>query len=647
MLNADLKSLLLLWEYLARNQRYANFVEERDIDTVFNRVAHEGLQFLTVVLPGLGRAIDKFHSTNVWTLPEGFKAKGDGRSVFLQKAIDASLEGNSVAVDCVRQLTYVFYKLEVPHDEEKTEEFLQSFIRTDRDLLRFSFRPGDWCEGGAHNERPSRPIYARALVERMQGLVSDVLYKQDPLDIRPCHGGGATACHTPNHEKWHKLRYYPELDTIYDYATYFFFSSTHLVDELESLLSSPHAVPQARVCLVPKDSRGPRVISCEPAELMYIQQGLMRKLYGVLESHPLTRGQINFTDQGINRELAHLGSLGGPYATLDLKDASDRVSLGLIRRVFPVDWVACLEACRSKTTLLPNGELVELNKFAPMGSSCCFPVEALVFWACARAAIDLQLQADRKTAAVHVTHYRGVAVAGCRCSVYDLPEHWVVQDIGEGEKPSSVYVYGDDIICDPRFATCVMEALELVGLLVNRDKSFVSGPFRESCGGDFHKGMDVTPLRLRNWFDKSSTRLQQISDFCNESIAKFGYESSHKMITFLEGVVGYSYPRTLLPLPLTVRGEYAALNDAHFVRRWNLHLQRYEHRVLTSVCLPKRRQPPNWGELMRKELSREHRSLDQGDRYVNELQMLNAKTDPGEYVDLHTTRTTWKWCWLG
>jgi hypothetical protein len=88
----------------------------------------------------------------------------------------------------------------------------------------------------------------------------------------------------------------------------------------------PKSVPQARVCLVPKDSRGPRIISCEPAELMFIQQGIMRKLYSHLETHHLTAGQINFTDQSINRNLALLAS--------NAKETWPRLTFRMLRIVF-------------------------------------------------------------------------------------------------------------------------------------------------------------------------------------------------------------------------------------------------------------------------------------------------------------------------
>jgi hypothetical protein len=628
MFNGDLKSLLLLWENLACNRRYSRFTEKEDILTFQRRVKNEGLAFLTIVLPELGKALDTFHATNTWNAPPSFKTDDDGIPIFLGKAIRFAIDGNSVAVDCVRQLSYIFYKLEVPYDDDAKAKFLDQFINTDQDLGNIDYDSGDPLPIQDNLGRVHGSIYPGDIVNEMRGLIGRVLSNEDPRDIRPCHGSGATACRTLNHDKWHLLRYYPKLDQVYDYSSYFFFSATHVVDEMEKLESSIEKEPVARVCLVPKDSRGPRVISCEPAELMYIQQGLMRKLYGIIEAHPLTRGLINFTDQGINRDLALLGSITRRYATLDLKDASDRVSHELIRRVFPSDWFECLDACRSEETILPNGVRVKLNKFAPMGSSCCFPVEALVFWACAVATTQLcKERAANFLDRGRLWNFRGK-------SRYD-----------RGWSTPNIFVYGDDIICDVGNANDIMVGLEAIGLLVNRNKSYVEGPFRESCGGDYHNGYDVTPVRVRNFLSNVGTGLEASADLANEFISKFGYEDSHTLIRVIEDAVGYFYPRTDMAIPMTIRVTPSASNDVFFKRRWNSNLQRFEHRVLQLryKVLPKR--DPNWAELLRKELSREKATA----RFVyeNQLAIVDSRCEPGQYAVAHSARKQWEWAWLG
>jgi hypothetical protein len=81
--------------------------------------------------------------------------------------------------------------------------------------------------------------------------------------------------------------------------------------------------------------------------------------------------------------MAKEGSVSGEIATIDLSDASDRVSLALVEELFGFNpgFLRFLKLSRSPFAQLPGGELVLLNKFASMGSALTFPVEAMVFTA--------------------------------------------------------------------------------------------------------------------------------------------------------------------------------------------------------------------------------------------------------------------------
>ncbi len=588
-INGNLKSLFpLLWENLATNRRYSRYVDKRDLQTFKLRLEHEGLSFLVTGLPSLGKALDRSFSIGEYVAPPGFKLGETKRPIFLGRCLAHCLEGDPVAVDCYRQLTMIFYKLEVDYDSETQTSFLENFKQVDREVGLVSFEN-------------SEKVIAIA-----KAAIGRVLCNTNPFDIRPCHGTGATACRTKPYDKWHFLRYYSKLDEHFPYSDYFFYSPTHLVDELERLTEAPEVLPRARVCLVPKDSRGPRIISCEPAELMYIQQGLMRLLYETIESHPLTRSQINFLDQSINRDRAREASKSDNLATIDLSDASDRVSLSLIRKLFPPNWVRALESCRSEETILPSGEVVKLNKFAPMGSSVCFPVEALVFWAISFATLRIL---DRKR-------------------IYPI------------------YVYGDDIIVDSSVSQFVMDGLESVGLKVNRDKSYCKGPFRESCGGDFYLGVDVSPVRVRKYFASSVHSAIIDSDFLNCIVEKFGLDDSLKIIDLVNDFRGYPFPFSPLDLPGTIRAECRASNDVFFSKRWNPYLQRIEHRVPQLITRAYARRQATWCELLRKELTRNVPD-DQWARKGPGVRGIEKSLEPGHYADPHSARTKWDWIWLG
>jgi hypothetical protein len=75
-------------------------------------------------------------------------------------------------------------------------------------------------------------------------------------------------------------------------------------------------------------------------------------------------------------------------------------------------------------------------------------------------------------------------------------------------------VYGDDIILPTAYAGIFVEFLSWLGFTTNPDKSFVDGPFRESCGKHYFLGDDVTPFYIRENVDKP----QKIFWFHNQYI---------------------------------------------------------------------------------------------------------------------------------
>lgn len=427
----------------------------RDEDRVRNRVSAEGLPFLTVGLPQLARAVDYALSSGTPLQTPGFrKPKGSQLPSFLgwlfEKVFNSDgterLDSCPVALRYLRQLLNVYKKLELPYADKLNREVAEKFISTDAGLY--------------NDQAPSS--FVRAVVREARKIVARVVGRVDPYGILPRHGPGAVATGEKGSDKSLFRDLYATLETGgYSYTEYFSLASASC-DRYGLWGSSlrPQASGTAKVVLVPKDSRGPRLISMEPLGLQWIQQGQMRLLVETIESHKLTRGQVNFTDQTVNGHLALSSSLDQRFVTLDLKDASDRVGLNLVQMLFPDNWVVALEASRSTSTRLPDGREVVLNKFAPMGSANCFPVMALTLWAMAVAGITLRGEGSRRTAA------------------------------------QSVYVYGDDIICRREDYPTVRQCLEEVGLRLSPNKCCTAGFFRESCGVDAHKGVNVTPVRI-------------------------------------------------------------------------------------------------------------------------------------------------------
>lgn len=59
-------------------------------------------------------------------------------------------------------------------------------------------------------------------------------------------------------------------------------------------------------------------------------------------------------------------------------------------------------------------------------------------------------------------------------------------------------VYGDDIIVESPAASDVIATLRHLGFYTNPEKTFVDGPFRESCGCDYWNGISVRPFYIRS-----------------------------------------------------------------------------------------------------------------------------------------------------
>lgn len=208
---------------------------------------------------------------------------------------------------------------------------------------------------------------------------------------------------------------------------------------------------------VPKNSEIDRCACKEPDLNMYLQKGA-----GMVIRRGLRSRGINLNDQSINQSLARKGSLDGSLATIDLSSASDSVTIELVRQCLPWHWFHVLDCLRSHKTvipsdLVPTGEesIHENEMFSSMGNGFTFELESLIFWAIART----------------VCYFRGVS--------------------------GTVSVYGDDIIIPTGAVDHFMFVLSFLGFEVNASKSFWEGSFRESCGGHFDDGYDVTPFYVK------------------------------------------------------------------------------------------------------------------------------------------------------
>lgn len=209
---------------------------------------------------------------------------------------------------------------------------------------------------------------------------------------------------------------------------------------------------------VPKDCNTNRMICTEPSLNMFYQLGAGVVIEGIL----LKRHNIDLSKQpNVNKAMARLGSINGMFATIDLKNASNTICTALVKYGIPKSAFDVLDKIRSKSTRI-DGKYHKLNMFSSMGNGFTFPLQTLIFATLVR-------------------------------SVY---EELGIKPVAFG--PNRNYgVFGDDIICLASVYDVVNSMLNSCGFTVNCKKSYGSGPFRESCGGDYFRGTDVRGVYLR------------------------------------------------------------------------------------------------------------------------------------------------------
>lgn len=206
-----------------------------------------------------------------------------------------------------------------------------------------------------------------------------------------------------------------------------------------------------KVTFVPKDAKTHRTIAVEPHINVFFQAGLGQLIRKRMKRY----ARIDLEDQSLNQRLAQLGSRDDSLSTLDLSGASDTLCRELVRDLLPERWFEWLDAARSHFGEL-DGEFIRYAKFSSMGNGSTFDLESLIFWAISSAVVE-----------------------------------------NEGYNSFWVNVFGDDIVVPSGAAESVIATLESLGMIVNKDKSFLSGPFRESCGKDYYLGYNTRPIYLK------------------------------------------------------------------------------------------------------------------------------------------------------
>jgi hypothetical protein len=462
-----------------------------DINTVKVRVKHEGLSFLAITLASYGKAIERW-------LDRGFVVPSDATEFrfgsrltglppflggFLGRVFDPASgvlldEPDHEAIYALRQLTLSFAKIALPSDPiTGTTSLVSSRKAVSEERERRAFSDYIQCEYDVREAGARLFSHDWEVFNQVSSLLFDDLFARLNSDVElgmivPKHGPGVTADRLSSNGKWNQRHWPSRLRQYFPPEDFLVVNSKpERVRDLHSEMTivEPGSEVPVRVISVPKTLKTPRIIAIEPAAMQYAQQSIFRSFRDRLAEDDLLFPMLGIDDQEPNRRMALSGSLDGELATLDLSEASDRVSKQhvdvLLGRHSALH--GAVMASRSSKAAVDGHGVIPLSKFASMGSALCFPMEAAVFLTVIFIAIQKELSTPLSRELL-IKEFRG-----------------------------RVRVFGDDIIVPTDYVLPVVHELENFGLRVNVHKSFWTGRFRESCGREYYDGTDVSIVRVR------------------------------------------------------------------------------------------------------------------------------------------------------
>jgi hypothetical protein len=548
-------AMLLLTEVINEIGDQCRVSTSRDIKTITARVKHEGLSFLTITLPDFCKGFER-------SLAEGQVAPNLFKSFSFTKGLPSFLSGflelvfnpsdgrllndpSIEAILAVRQITLLFSKVNLDCTEERVAKAIRSYVECERELTDDPLSHGSDLVN--QFRRVGLMLWSEAFSEMEKYLHQDML--------RPKHGSGSTADGIRGNAKYNQWYWPMRLEEVFSSREYLFPSWSYYDESLVNFAEPGNEIP-VKVITVPKTLKTPRIIAEEPTSMMFMQQGLHEMIQSIFRVDKTARWLVNYDSQVPNQDLARRGSIDGSLATLDLSEASDRVSNVLVEALisgFP-ELNAAVFACRSTSARVPGYGVIPLTKFASMGSALCFPFEALVFSTIVFCGIEDAL--NRRLTLRDINRLRG-----------------------------KVRVYGDDIIVPTDMAPSVASKLSAFKMKVNANKSFWTGMFRESCGKEYYAGHDVSIVKLRRMPPTQRKHVQELVSLVafRNLIYKAGlWRTSRVVDSWIERLIPFPSVADTSP----VLGKYSF--TGYQSDGWDLKLQRpLVKGVVPSPRLPK------------------------------------------------------------
>lgn len=394
---------------------------------------------------------------------------------------------SSAYVHYVRnQFAYLIKKQILPSKHNPEESAWLKFLESERDCAKTNRRFRSWCFDTDYGKSKRRQALNRQLREMRSFILYTIGESPNLKKVFEKVGfgkGASLGVHGKATNAMRKLMV-DEL-TISPRAVTYYAAAVHsnlwlrriyssdpdgfengCLSWTESVMRVAKYVRYNNISFVLKTAKVKRAVAVEPLGNAIVQKGADEDL----RIH-LKRIGIDLRDQSLNQQMAREGSLGYPrkIATVDLRSASDSKAYELVRALFPPDWFDLLRGIRSDEYAY-QGKTGKYEKFSSMGNGTTFPVETLIFVA---------------------------ACVACGC----------------GTPGRDFSVYGDDIVIPEARAEEVITLLRWCGFRTNTDKTFTSGPFRESCGEDWFGGVSVRPFV----FDYALDSVENVFKFLNQT----------------------------------------------------------------------------------------------------------------------------------
>lgn len=537
---------------------------ERDKNLILSRYEYEGESFLGITLPAFSEWLEESlqRGSVATSIFARFRRRPKQKSVlpcFLHgltcRVFDAKTGAilarpDSLAVMLIRQICLFYKKVFKVCDPVRDRKAKEAYKRLDDDLRRSPKFLQEKVDG------------LNAVCRRFLPQVESAFrHSIDDESILPRHGPGATADKAWANGKYRGRDFYRRWDDLFSWEHLYGFSTIH---QSNREVVQPRDEQPVKVVSVPKTMKTSRIICVEPTAMQYAQQLTAARLVKSLQARSQDRKpglihHLNFRDQSLNQRAARIGSVSGRLATVDLSEASDRVSVKLVQVVFrhSPTLLRHLLGCRSTRAVMQDGSVIHLRKYASMGSALTFPVEAVCFlMICIAAVCESRGVFDRR--------YRPKSLEAFEKARKDI------------------LVFGDDLIVPSDSIVKVMEYLEAFGLKVNSKKTFFQGGFRESCGHDYFNGVLVTPVYLRR--DPPTSRRDSASFVSwvhmGNRLFKAGYFRAAARVR--------EYINTIYKLPVVSEtsaglGWHLGERFADYSWHWRKNLQAYEKYVKTLV----------------------------------------------------------------